>query len=49
MSFQKNAKPFDETSHPSEVPAKYVIEINGGLSDQYELTIGDKIKFERLN
>src|SRR5690606_41890988 len=26
VSIQKNAKPFDETSLPSEAPAKYVLE-----------------------
>ncbi|WP_243471162.1 DUF192 domain-containing protein [Winogradskyella sp. MH6] len=45
VSFQKNAKPFDETSLPSESPAKYVLEINAGLSDEWQLEIGDKIDF----
>lgn len=45
VSFQKNAKPFDETSLPSETPAKYVLEINAGLSDEWQLEIGDKIDF----
>lgn len=48
VSFQKNAKPFDETSLPSEAPAKYVLEINGGLSDAWQLNVGDKISFEVL-
>ncbi|MEO1032019.1 MAG: DUF192 domain-containing protein [Bacteroidota bacterium] len=46
VSFQKNAKPFDERSLPSEVPAKYVLEINAGLSDEWQLEVGDKIDFE---
>lgn len=45
VSFQKNAKPFDETSLPSNVPAKYVLEIKGGLSDEWQLNIGDRISF----
>lgn len=45
VSFQKNAKPFDETSLPSEAPAKYVLEINAGLSDEWQLKNGDKIEF----
>ena len=49
VSFQKNAKPFDETSLPSEAPAKYVLEINAGLSDEWQLTVGDKITFEVEN
>lgn len=47
VSFQKDAKPFDETSLPSEAPAKYVLEINAGLSDEWELEIGDKIEFSK--
>jgi len=48
VSLQKNAKPMDETSLPSEAPAKYVLEINGGLSDVWHIEIGDKISFEIL-
>ncbi|MFD2727206.1 DUF192 domain-containing protein [Hyunsoonleella rubra] len=43
VSFQKNAKPFDESSLPSEVPAKYVLEINAGLAEQWELKVGDSL------
>lgn len=46
VSFQKNAKPFDETALPSDAPAKYVLEINGGLSDEWQLSVGDRISFE---
>ncbi|WP_178984490.1 DUF192 domain-containing protein [Winogradskyella helgolandensis] len=49
VSIQKNAKPMDETSLPSEAPAKYVLEINGGLSDTWQLAIGDKIRFTTTN
>ena len=48
VSIQKNAKPFDETSLPSEGPAKYVLEINAGLSTQWDLQKGDKIQFSKL-
>jgi len=48
VSFQKNAKPLDETSLPSEAPAKYVLEINGGLSDEWQLAVGDKIRFTTI-
>lgn len=47
VSFQKNAKPFDETSLPSDAPAKYVLEINGGLSDEWLLEVGDRIEFSK--
>lgn len=45
VSFQKNAKPFDETSLPSNAPAKYVLEINGGLADTQSIKVGDSLSF----
>ncbi len=45
VSIQKNAKPFDETSLPSEGPAKYVLEVNAGLSDLWTLDKGDIMEF----
>lgn len=45
VSIQKNAKPFDETSLPSNAPAQYVLEINAGLSETWKLEVGDKIEF----
>lgn len=46
ISFQKNAKPFDEMSLPSGGPAKYVLEINAGLADKWGLKAGDSISFK---
>jgi len=48
VSFQKNAKPLDESSLPSEAPAKYVLEINGGLSDEWQLEVGDQMEFQTI-
>lgn len=48
VSIQKNAKPLDETSLPSEGPAKYVLEVNAGLSDEWGIKQGDKIEFTAL-
>lgn len=45
VSFQKNAKPYDATSLPSGMPAKYVLEINAGLSEIWGLEIGDRIEW----
>lgn len=45
VSFQENAKPLDETSLPSQVPAKYVLEINAGLAQKWLLEIGDKMVY----
>ncbi|WP_299254988.1 DUF192 domain-containing protein [uncultured Aquimarina sp.] len=47
VSFQKNAKPLDETSLPSGKPAKYILEINAGLSNQWNLKVGDSIYFKK--
>ncbi len=43
VSFQANAKPYDETSLPSELPAKYVLEINAGLAHTWGLEKGDAL------
>jgi hypothetical protein len=48
VSIQKNAKPMDEKSLPSNFPAKYVLEVNGGLSDELNIIEGDSISFSRL-
>jgi uncharacterized membrane protein (UPF0127 family) len=45
VSFQKNTKPFDESSLPSNAPAKYVLEVNAGLVDTWSLSAGDKISY----
>jgi uncharacterized membrane protein (UPF0127 family) len=45
VSIQKNAEPMNETSLPSEAPAKYVLEVNAGLSDTWSLEKGDIIEF----
>lgn len=45
VSFQKNAKPMDETSLPSNLPAKYVLEVNAGLVDIWGISVGDSINY----
>ncbi len=46
-SFQENAKPFDETGLSSQVPVKYVLEVNAGLAQKWLLEIGDKIVYHK--
>lgn len=46
VSFQKNAKPYDETSLSSYVPAKYVLEVNSGMADAWSLKEGDSISYK---
>ncbi len=41
VSISKNAAPLNEASLPSNYPAKYVLELNAGLSDKWEIAVGD--------
>ncbi|GHA41405.1 hypothetical protein GCM10007103_23540 [Salinimicrobium marinum] len=47
VSFQENAKPLDETPLPSEAPAQFILEINAGLVQEWNIETGDKIDFEK--
>ncbi|MFL0352114.1 DUF192 domain-containing protein [Xanthomarina sp. GH4-25] len=47
VSFQENAQPLDESSLPSNAPAKYVLEVNAGLVSKWQLETGDWIEFSR--
>lgn len=49
VSFQKNAQPYSEDSLPSNVPAKYVLEVNTGLADAWQLKVGDKIEYQKID
>ncbi|WP_203295958.1 DUF192 domain-containing protein [Luteirhabdus pelagi] len=45
VDIKKNARPLDETSLPSTQPARYVLEVNAGLSDRWGLEEGDYIEY----
>lgn len=47
VSIQKNAKPRDETALASEGPTQFILEINGGLSDEWGLEKDDKMSYIR--
>ena len=47
VSFAEQTKPMDESILPSQVPAMYVLEINGGLSEDWVLEVGDRIEWQR--
>lgn len=49
VSIQKNAKPLDPTSLPSEGACQYVLEVNAGLSDTWGLEKGDHISWTRIS
>lgn len=46
INIQKNAQPMNETSLPSRGPAKYVLEVNAGLTDTWGLEAGDVMSFD---
>lgn len=48
VSIQKNARPLDYTSLPSAAPALLVLEVNAGLTDQWNLLPGDKIEWNSI-
>ncbi|NJW53782.1 DUF192 domain-containing protein [Salinimicrobium oceani] len=47
VSISKNAQPESLETIPSNLPAQYVLEINGGLSDQWNLETGDSLILNR--
>ena len=49
VNIQKNAKPYDESTLPSEGPIIYVLEVNAGLSDQWNLEKGDLAEWSKSN
>ncbi len=49
LSIARNAPPLEERSIPSEGPARFVFEINGGLSDRLGLQSGDRLVFSKAD
>lgn len=45
VTIQKYAQPKSEQSLRSTKPAKYVIEVNAGFCDRYQVSEGDLVKF----
>jgi uncharacterized membrane protein (UPF0127 family) len=45
VTIQKYAQPKSEQSIPSSKPAKYVIEVNAGFCDRYQIKEGDLVSF----
>lgn len=46
VDIKENTKPMDESSIPSVEPAQYVLEVNAGMSQKWNVKIGDKVDFE---
>lgn len=49
INIHENAIPLDETSIPSTAPVKYVLEINGGLSERLKLTAGAVVRHPAID
>lgn len=49
VSFIENAVPMDETSLPSEKPAQFILELNAGKVNQWNIEVGDKMTFKRID
>lgn len=45
VSIQKNATPMSDESLPSTGPAQYVVEVNAGFTDLYNINPGDSLSF----
>jgi len=45
VDIQRDAKPLDESSILSQAPAKYVLEINAGKAQNWQLNEGDSVIF----
>ncbi len=48
VSIQKNARPRDESSLPSDGPAQFILEVNAGKAEEWNLEKGDKFYFRRI-
>lgn len=47
VKIYKNTTPFSETSLPAGKPTMYVVEVNAGFSDKYNIKEGDFIDWRR--
>ncbi|MDC0737423.1 DUF192 domain-containing protein [Cognatishimia sp. SS12] len=44
VNIHHSARPFDETPLPSRAPARYVLEVNGGLAKALGITVGTELR-----
>lgn len=47
VSYYENAVPMDLTPIPSNAPAQYILEVNAGKVDEWNIETGDKMRFQR--
>ena len=48
VEINKNAKPFDENPIGAKQPAQYVLEVNAGFVDQFNITDSLSVSFQKL-
>lgn len=48
VEINKNTKPYDETPIRATQPAQYVLEVNAGFSDRYNISDSVSVYFKRL-
>ena len=49
VEINKNTKPYDETPIRATQPAQYVLEVNAGFADKYNITTGVKVVFQKID
>jgi uncharacterized membrane protein (UPF0127 family) len=49
VTIHKNTKVLSDQSYPSTKPAKYVIEVDAGFSNRYNIKEGDRISWKESN
>lgn len=47
VNIHENAVPLDETSIPSGAPAQYILEVNAGKAEDWNVEIGDEMNFSQ--
>ncbi len=47
VSYKDNAQPLDESGISSQVPIRYVLEVNAGLREKWGVNAGDSVAFSR--
>lgn len=45
VTIHRNTKVLSDQSYPSTAPARYVLEVNAGFTDKYNIDVGNKINW----
>lgn len=46
-TIHKNTTPFSDQTYQSTAPVNYVLEVNAGFTDKYNIVVGDKIDWKK--